>query len=294
MHQLCVSSTKYRDMKCTLKIKVRVDNLGVHHNNRAGVYPAGIRCKELCSEVIANGFLKEEFSDKIVAVEEMPTHEVQADPSRGEVQTGSQYNRAASSKDELLQTCFREPYDNVQYNLLSHNHMAIVLRAFITKAKWDLEPIEQKKMNRTIKFCDEQGRLCLTAVAATENGKELVEVINDGLDCEVLSWKMEVEEPGAASIISAALNKCSDFAMRTTEWSAFYTMRGQIIKASGNLAERVAFKSVVAAVHLELDSAAEDPDLSQLFDFLISLGVGKNTYVDDLADFQKIFVNSKK
>ena len=51
-------------------------------------------------------------------------------------------------------------------------------------------------MNRTIKFCDEQGRLCLTAVAATVNGKELVEVINDGLDCEVLSWKMEVEEPG--------------------------------------------------------------------------------------------------
>ena len=111
---------KYRDMKSESgqKIKVRVENLGVHRNNRSGVYPAGIRCKELCSEVIANGFLKEEFSDKIVAVEEMPTHEVQADPSRGEVQTGSQYNRAASSKDELLQTCFREPYGNVQYDLL--------------------------------------------------------------------------------------------------------------------------------------------------------------------------------
>ena len=234
--------------------------------------------------MIANGFLKEEFSDNIVAVEEMPTHEVIEDPSRGEVQTGSQYNRAASSKDELLQTCFREPYGNVQYNLLSHNHMLLVCLSFLTKAKWDLQPIEQKKINRTIKFCDEQGRLCLTAVAAAENGKELVEVINDGLHCEVLSWKMEVEEPGAASIISAALNKCIDFAMRTTEWSALYTLRGQIIKASGNLAERVAFKSVVAGAHLELDSAADDPDLGQLFDFLISVGIGKNTHFDDLAD----------
>ena len=148
--------------------------------------------------------------------------------------------------------------------------MALVVLAFITKAKWDFEPIEQKKMDRTIKFCDQQGRLCLTAVAATVNGKELVEVINDGLDCEVLSWKMEVEEPGAASIISAALNTYSDFAMRTTEWSALYTLRGEIIKASGNLAERVAFKSVVAAVHLELDAAAEDPDLSQLFEKVIA------------------------
>ena len=51
---------------------------------------------------------------------------------------------------------------------------------------------------------------------------------------------------------------------------------------------------MVAAVHLELDSAAEDPDVSPLFDFLISLGVGKNTHFDDLADFQKIFVNSKQ
>ena len=141
-----------------------------------------------------------------------------------------------------------------------------------------MEPIEQKKMNRTIKFCDEQGRLCLTAVAATENGKELVEVINDGLDCEVLSWKMEVEEPGAASVISAALNKCSDFAMRCTEWSAMYALRGGIIKAAGALSERVAFKSVLAATHMELDSAADDPDLAELFDFLISIGVGKNTF----------------
>ena len=58
---LCHASAlrvKYRDMKSALKIKVRVDNLGVHHNNRAGVYPAGIRCNELSSEVIANSFLK--------------------------------------------------------------------------------------------------------------------------------------------------------------------------------------------------------------------------------------------
>ena len=271
---------KYRDMKSESgqKIKVRVENLGVHRNNRSGVYPAGIRCLDLCVTVMGAGFLKEEFSDKLVAVEEMPPHEA---ASRNLItatyKTGTQYNRDASSKDDLLKTCFSEPRGNVQYNLLSHNHMTLVILAFIANAKWDMEPIEQKRQDRTIKLCDDQGKLSVTAVAATINGRQLAEVISDGVDCEVLSWRMEVEEPGAAAVISAALNKCNDFAMRSTEWAALYTLRGEIIKEAGRLGERVAFKSVLAATHIELDSAADDPDLPDLFDFLISIGVHKNT-----------------
>ena len=254
--------------------RARVENFGVHPKHRAGAYPTGIRCKDLCKDVISHGFLKEEFSDKLVAVEAMPLHEAHA---RGIAKTGSQYNRESSSKDELLQACFQEPHGNVQYNLLSHNHMALVILAFIGKAKWELPSIELPKMNRTIHFCDDQGRLSLTAVAATVNGKELLEIVNEGVDCEVLSWRMEVEEPTAASVISAALNKCSDFAMRTTEWSALFTLKGGIIEASGKLGSRMAFASVVERTHMELDSAANDPDLGQLFDFLINIGVGNNT-----------------
>ena len=147
-------------------------------------------------------------------------------------------------------------------------------------------------MKTTITFCDDQGRLSLAAVAATAHGKELLEIVNEGVDCEVLSWKMEVEEPTAAAVISGALNKCSDFAMRTTEWSALYTLKGGIIAASGKLGERVAFASLVEQTHMELDLAALDPDLDQLFDFLINIGVGHNTFFDDLANFQQVFILS--
>ena len=189
---------KYRDMKGHTKARIRIENLGVHRQNRAGVYPTGIRCMELCQQVIDNGFLKEQFSDKLVAVEEMP---FQARSTRQGYKTGLQYNRAASSRDELLQECFKEPRGNVQFNLLSHNHMALVLLAFISKSKWDLPTIEQPNMGRTIEFCDDEGRLSLTAVAGTVNGKELLEVIAEGVSCEVLSWKMDVEEPTAAAVI---------------------------------------------------------------------------------------------
>ena len=292
LNQAAALRVKYMKSPSQTKMKVRVENFGVHPSNRAGVYPAGIRCMELCKEVVTAGFLKEEFCDKLVAVEEMPLEE--ARNQGADYVSGQNYNRVQSSKDELLQTCFREPYGNVQYNLLSHNHMALVCLAFMTRAKWDLEPVEIKKMDKTqkiIKFCDEQGMLSMDAVGATENGKELVDIIRDGMDVEVLSWKMELEEPGAAAVISAALNKSAKFAMRTCEWSALYTLKGGIIKASANLAENVAWKTVLDSVYLELDDAASDPDISQLFDFLISIGVGKNTYFDDLAAFQRIFVN---
>ena len=65
--------------------------------------------------------------------------------------------------------------------------MMLTIRAFMTKAEWKLAPIEQQFLGKSIKACDENGKLCLTAVAATENGKELVQVINEGLDVEVLS-----------------------------------------------------------------------------------------------------------
>ena len=48
------------------KIRARVENLGVHRLNRAGVYPTGVRCKDLCQDVLQHGFLKEEFGGKLV------------------------------------------------------------------------------------------------------------------------------------------------------------------------------------------------------------------------------------
>ena len=149
--------------------------------------------------------------------------------------------------------------------------MALAIILFICKAKWELPKMDIPNMNRTINFCDDEGRLSLPAVAANENGKELMEVVNEGGYCEVPSWKMDVEEPIAASVISAALNKASDLAMRTTEWSALYTLKGGIIAASGHLGQRVAFQSLVDKLHLEFDSAASDPDPGKLFDFLIGI-----------------------
>ena len=271
-----------------IRMKLRIEGLGVHVKNRGGVYPAGVRCRSLCLDVLDNGFVKEEFSHCAVAVEETPTHMIR---SRGtDYVSGSSYNAAACSKDELLVTCFRAPYDDVRHMLLGHNHMMLILRAFLSAAHWDLEPNKAKEM----KFCDDQGRLSLTAVAASTNAKEMAEVLADGLDCEVLGWKMDVEEPTAASIISQALNKGHEVALRTTELTAVAILRGEIIAQLAFQGQCVAFKTVRDRVRAQLDAVADDPDLPEVFDYLISAGVGKNSYIEDLLEFGSCFVDSKK
>ena len=76
---------KYRRVGLDNKVvrtKVRIECLGVHPKNRGGVYPAGVRCKSLCVDVVdVNGFVKEEVQHSVVTVAETPAEHV---PSGGE------------------------------------------------------------------------------------------------------------------------------------------------------------------------------------------------------------------
>ena len=120
-------------------------------------------------------------------------------------------------------------------------------------------------------------------------------MVLEGVDCEVLSWKMDQEEPTAASIISQALNKAHELALRTTELTALAVLKGEIIVQMGkDVSLRVAYQTVRDQVQVQLGSAADDPDLPEVFDFLIGAGVGQNTYVQDLLDFAVCFVDSNK
>ncbi len=106
---------------------------------------------------------------------------------------------------------------------------------------------------------------------------------------------MDVEEPTAASIISQALNTSHELSLRTTELTALATLKGDIIVQMGkDFSQRVAYQTVRDRVELQLDSAAEEPDLPELFDFLISAGVGQNTYVEDFQDFAGVSVDRRK
>jgi hypothetical protein len=283
---------KYRKLDDNGKVvrkHIPIQNMGVHPRNRGGIYPAGIRCKSLCQELLTNGFLKEECNHVGIAVEEVPYENViQRGP---DYQSMRCFNVVHSSKDELLSSCFDALHDDVRAGLLAHNHVMLVLRAFLTGAKWDM----RDETSKGIIYCDDAGRLSIPAVAAHNNAREMEQVLNEGLFAEILSWKMDLEEPTAASIISQALNKGHAMALHTTEITAVAVLKGEMIaQMSKDVGQQVAFATVKERVRSQLDNAVDDPDFVEVFDFLISVGVGKNSYVDHLLEFASQFVDSKK
>ena len=124
-------------------------------------------CIQLASDVdrLRSGVIKavlvcwEELSQHIVAVEEMPSQEIR---SRGDNYTcAATYNIEAVKENEYQVTCYKDPYADVRYKLLCHNHMMSVIRVCITKAKRDL-PTNEKKDKHIV---------CCDAVAESLNGK---------------------------------------------------------------------------------------------------------------------------
>ena len=276
---------KYRIDPKNFRLDLAIRCLGTHKKNRGTVYPSGLRCKTLTVEVLKSGFVKEEVNHACIAVEEPPP-----DNFPKGYESASNYNRRQCSFSEILSTCYQPPYDKVSHSLLSHNHIMLIMRAFLTEASWNLEELEG-----VMKFCDTEGKLSLTAVAAYPNGKELAEMVVEGIKCEVLSYKMDLEEEKAATLISEALNHPNTLAMRQSELTAVALLKGEIIvQLSKDIAQQVAYASVVEEKRRELSTAADDPDLPEVFDWLIKAGVGTNTYVDCLLNWTAIYVDSSK
>ena len=112
-------------------------------------------------EVGEVGFVKEEVTHQLIAVEEYPVEYIKAQGN--DYISGAEYNIQKSSEDEYLLTCFNDPYTDACHRVLPHNHIMLVLRAWLTAAQWDI-PYDQE---RKIRYCDDKGKLSISAFADT-------------------------------------------------------------------------------------------------------------------------------
>ena len=269
------------------KVRLRISDSGVHKKNRGGEYPSGLRGRELLEELAKIGILQDEVDTHGYAVEEMPLDKVLDCKDPNFIST-LEYNVRECAKDELLSGIYDEPRNKVFHGFLAHNHVLTVCRAVVNKQLWRLDDIEDMK----ITFCDADGRLSLDLIASTANGVQLKAIIRDGILCKVLSYRMDIEEPAAAAIISTAVNELSRMAMHMTAIQAFKVLQGEIIvQMNKDKGQEVAFQTTLARVKNILGPAADDPDIVQLFDFLVSNGVGCNSYIDDFLHWATANVN---
>ena len=128
-----------------------------------------------------------------------------------------------------------------------------------------------------------------------ENGRDLGYLNDKGALVEVLSYKMELEEKTACKLISRAMNMKQEVALMQTKLQAWEALSGEIaLQASANLNAKASFQTVLAAVVADLDILAEDPDLIEMFDLIVSLGGKGSVYLEEIRDWGARFVDQKK
>ena len=116
--------------------------------------------------------------------------------------------------------------NDIMYGTLPHSHLLPLLLAWSNEADWNVK--DEPSM---VKFLKPDGSFLSAAVAARD--ADLERVLRDGLSMEVLSWKMLVEEPTAASLISQALNKAQSMCLRTSELTALNVLSSAVALALG-------------------------------------------------------------
>ena len=280
MRQAMAYRVKYR----TGKKRIPLNLLGVHTQNRGGVYPQPETVQNLALKLLDGGFSSEEAHHEGVCVQEVPLEH------RGPIFAWRAYEsykefNLRNAQSPILWSCFDEAGDIV-YGTLSHSHLLMVLLCFQTGAQWNMP-------EKWAHLVGPGGKLDFAAVAAAD--PQLADLCERGLEMEVLSWKMNVEEPMAGSLISQALNKGQQVALHTTELTALAVLTGVVtLELESAVADQVAFESVKEKVRGELDMYVDQAEFIDLFEFVVNMGANKGPYIPELIDFGSKFVDQKQ
>ena len=270
------------------KKTISLSRLGVHPQNRGGMYPQPDVVRNLGLKIITKGFNQSEANHEGVSVEEMPYCE-RAKHSRSD---GLPYEPYADYNirqcDHLfLDKCFSHIHDSM-YGTLSHSHLLLVLLSLANGADWKVED----ELNRR-HLLNPDGSCNTAAVAACDTDPG--ELLKDGLKMKVLSWNMMFEEPTAASLISQALNSDQSMALRTSELTAVSVLSGAVAFELGSaVAEEVCFETVREKVRMELDMYVDQSGFIDLFEFVVNMGANKNPFIPQLLEFGSKFVDHKQ
>jgi hypothetical protein len=294
---------KYRVDQASPKRRFAIQNLGVHFMNRGGheVYPNGNDVRRLGLEILSSYMDHAEANHNGVVVEEVPA-DVQAapgfkDPVKAAVAADYSYGKATyegighynyrmCNGSDYLGSCFTEDQARgVVAGTLSHSHLLLVLLSMAKGGEWKVTDADG-----TFTFpCNRSGYIDTAAVAARD--EMLKRILAEGLDMELLSYKIYIEEPSACVLISNALNHAQKLALKTTELAALSALSGAVGLSA--VAGKVNFTSVRESLRATLDVMVDEPEFVEMFDFVVRMGADKNSYLPEFLKFTSKCVSSQ-
>ena len=259
-----------------------------HPRNRGGDAVKSLRTRQLIYDIKIDGYDPFDANSNGVLVEEKP---VVAGGSNRAIQD-SFAKQITVDPDMALENALGEP---ARYGSLSHSHLNCSFRNILGK-KQGCEcsgtrggGADRAKCDcKVSSLLDDQGKYDLEKVGAHDS--EWGRQCEGGLEWEILSWRMDEEEPKAALAISIALNKKNEVAMKTGHLEIMSTLVGLCRPdPQGCLPFEPVRDQLIDLYGSEIDH----PDFLHLFKLVCDAGGEGSIHLKDLFSFTSVFVNPK-
>ena len=286
---MAANTTQIIKQSICFRAKYRVDEKKVisplqvvpHPRNRGGDPVKSLRTMQLNGTLTVEGYDPIEANSNGVAVQERPA-----------VAGGT----GSSFQDDFAEKLKTDP-DMLERGegivaiaaSLSHSHLNCSMRNIIGGKKGCECPPENTKCDcASCPILDDQGNYSMAKLKSYDDAR--AKDCHSGLEWEMLSWKMDLEEPDAALIISIALNKKNEAAMKTGHLEIWATL----VRLCEPDPEGAVHFDPVRDKLIELyGSAVDHPDFVHAFRLVCDAGGATSVHMRDLHEFTAVHVNPK-
>ena len=253
-----------------------------HPKNRGGDPVKSLRTMQLTA-VIVDGYDSIEANSNAIAVEDKPAVAEENKPAVFFFQT--EFEKQVNPDPDMAA---KGSGMVATMGSLSHSHLNCCLRNILC-GKRGCNCVGRKVcVCRSNVMFDEDGNYNIERVRAHDEA--WAQDCFSGLEWEVLSHKMDIEEPDAALIISIALNKRNEVAMKTGHLEIMSTLQGLCTPDPHG---KVPFDPVRDKMVDLYGADVVDEDLLSAFVLIMDAGGAGSVHMHDLANFVSAYVNPK-
>ena len=246
--------------------------VGFHPQNRGGAKLSGLRVLELMLDLLRKGFDEEEADCGGIVIES--TAVVMA------------FNVDACGGDPWLRATIDGQH--LQFGTVAHSHLNQVLKNI--GSGMDFSGVDELPSVLSA-LLDHTGTIQMELLKTYD--ETFQRYVTEGLLFEILDPKIDVEEPEAAAIISAAANVKNAMSLIPHEMEAL-RLTSKHCSLEAKKSGDVAFTGARDKLAQSMPTVAHDPDFIHLFKFVVENGAEDSNHIAFLCDFLSKFVDPAK
>ena len=290
-----------------LKAKIQLEDLCIHPQNRGGTFPSSARVVGLMCGILKDRFLKDDAQHEAVVVQALPgTRQAEHERAVGKPQkTHAEHNVQNTQSVEALRLAFKN-VSTYSYGALSHCTLCLGLMCIKHGAAWEI-PAEYQGCGLEEWQTGPGGSWDVQKMRREERFSELIDVLDNGLYCEVLSWDVHFDthvKEGPA-LIAAALNDPQGKGVPTHEMELLKTVADYVASAAAEAKIAAAgsqqgnplslsYNSIMKACAQRHPGIVKASWFEDMFNFVINVGGSSGQLIPHILDYDRRWVDHSK